>query len=289
VAVPGPAASVTATATNSFYPALGAFDGSADFAGTSGRSDIALASSAVHYSNSSGAFDYGQAGYGDGNWPDGLQLTDSVTKAAFTGTGTIVLPVSAIGTSVVTGPSNLLEEITQQSGGTVSVSYIYTPLGSTSENPWATSGNGGTLGGSVPSGPGAFAATAPGLKFIGGDLNGNWFNAHAGETFLIGSGANATISGFSLIDGDKLNLKALLGGAPLAHDLSNLGSFLGVTGQSTDFFGGTDTTLAVSGPGGAASLVLFNSGSVTASDWISNGSISLLDLISNNALVLPPH
>jgi hypothetical protein len=258
VAIPGSPSGIVTNASNDDSASLGAYDGSTDFAGASGKSDTQTSGSGSEL-------------------PANVTLTDAADLAAFTGTGTIALPVSTAGTSTVTGPSNLLEEITQQTGGTVSVTYIYTPFTGTRQEPVAPSGIAGQNAGALTAGA-PWAANAPQMTFIGADLYNGWAFTQPGQTLLIGSGASLTIADFSLTDGDKLNLNSILGGAPLAHDLSNLGSFLGVTGQTANVLGGTDTTLAVSGPGGAASLVLFNS-----------GSISLLDLVSNNVLVLPPH
>jgi hypothetical protein len=257
VATPGDASGPTANAGASDSFTLSAYDGSTDFSGTSGRSDT---QAVVPFETPT----------------NHATLTDGTDLSAFTGTGTIALQVSTIGTSTVTGPSNLLEEITQQTGGTVSVSYVYTP---SSDGP-AAPGDGGTGGpkGSPVAGAGEWAANAPGLLFIGGGVSATYVAAKPGETFLIGAGADAMINDFSLTDGDRLNLTTLLGGATLAPDLSNLGSFLSAAAATQNAAGGFDTTLSISGPGGAASVVLESSGSIT-----------VLDLVSNNALVLPPH
>lgn len=102
--------------------------------------------------------------------------------------------------------------------------------------------------------------------------------ARPNETFLIGSGATATIGGFDPAAGERLNLTGLLAGAPLANDLANLGAFISVVGQGPDPNGGTDTTLSLTGPGGGASLVL-----------VGGKAIAAADLLNDNALVLPPH
>lgn len=86
---------------------LGAFDGTEDFAGTSGKA----------LSNLSGTSSGTQ------------QLVDSALLAAFTGTGTIALPITAVGTSQAIGGGNLLTELTQQAGASVAVSYTYVPAG----------------------------------------------------------------------------------------------------------------------------------------------------------------
>jgi hypothetical protein len=259
VATPGDTAGLIANAGawdwDSFT--LGAYDGSTDFSGTSGRLDTFPSfpfTDATSYAT----------------------LTDGTDLSAFTGAGTIALPVSTAGTSTVTGPSNLLEEITQQTGGTVSVSYVYTPIAEP-----AASGDGGGTGMpkiSSVTGTGEWAANAPGLSFIGGGVSETYVTAKPGETFTIGSGANATINDFSPTAGDKLNLTMLLSGAALTPDLSNLGSFLSAEAAPQNAAGDVDTTLSISGPGGAASVVLANT-----------SSISVLDLVSDNALVLPSH
>lgn len=86
--------------------ALGAFDGTVDFAGSSGRIDT-----------------------GSDPYPLAGQLTTSITDAsvlaAFTGTGSYALPISSLGTSYATGGANM--EVLQQlsTGAVVSLSYVY--------------------------------------------------------------------------------------------------------------------------------------------------------------------
>jgi hypothetical protein len=138
------------------------------------------------------------------------------------------------------------------------------------------------MGATDPGASGGITPTSlgtPSLTFIGGTSSGvTAVTAQSNETFLIANGANALIENFSPAGGDKLDLTALLSGAALNSDLSNLGQFVSVTGQSADPNGGTDTILSVSGPGGSASLALGGA-----------GAISLSDLLNNNALVLPRH
>jgi hypothetical protein len=94
----------TSTASSSDTGGLGAFDGTMDFSGSSGRSDDIADNPLLDLPGS---------------------LYDTTNLAAFTGPGTIDLTVASLGSSLVTGPSNLYSEITQQTGGTVSVSYVY--------------------------------------------------------------------------------------------------------------------------------------------------------------------
>jgi hypothetical protein len=260
VATPGKPSGLYATAGGWDPVTLGAYDGTMDFAGESGQSIVS----------------------GDYSWtPGSATLADPTDLAAFTGTGNITLPVSSAGSSVLTGPSNLLAEITEQTGGTVTVSYVYTPFPTTSQATDTT----GLLAHPGVSAQTATAATAgnwsvnaPRMTFIGGFQGPTSVGANPNETFLIGAGADAVINGFSLAAGDKLNLAGLLAGAALAPDLSNLGSFLSVTGQNPGQISGWNTTLAVTGPSGAASLIL--SGPT---------AVAVLDLLNAKALILPSH
>jgi hypothetical protein len=161
------------------------------------------------------------------------------------------------------------------------------PIGPT--GPTGPTGPAGPQGPLGPTGPaGANASLAinqqtlgqSSLAFIGGSQPSQaTLTAQPNETFMIGKGANALIENFSIANGDTLDVRALLNGVSLAADLSNLGSFVSITGTTADPFGnGTDTNVSVSGPGGSAVLSLQGS-----------GAIKLSDLESGNALKLPPH
>jgi hypothetical protein len=87
------------------------------------------------------------------------------------------------------------------------------------------------------------------------------------------------IENFSITNGDTLDLRALLSGASLTSNLSNLSSYVSVAGYTSDPFGnGTDTQLSISGPGGKALVSLQGAGQLTVSQ-----------LLNANALLLPPH
>jgi hypothetical protein len=91
----------------------------------------------------------------------------------------------------------------------------------------------------------------------------------------------AYVQNFSLVQGDKLDLKQILAGAPLAHDLANIANFVKVTGhgQNDPGFGpGTKTSLEVTGPHGSALVNLEGA-----------GKLELKDLLQHNSLLLPPH
>ena len=84
---------------------LGAFDGSVDYAGTSGRIDQ-LSVQPVSSSTT---------------------LNIAADLAPFTGQGVVVLPVSATSSATIDGPGNLAAGLLTDAGGTVSVSYTYLP------------------------------------------------------------------------------------------------------------------------------------------------------------------
>lgn len=90
---------------------LGAYDGTADFAGTSGHTDPGLT---------------------DGFFPGGTlsfagSETDPSILAAFTGTGTYDVPISSTGTSLAQGGANLVSDLTLHAGANARFSYVYTP------------------------------------------------------------------------------------------------------------------------------------------------------------------
>jgi Ca2+-binding RTX toxin-like protein len=100
------------------------------------------------------------------------------------------------------------------------------------------------------------------------------------DTFVVNAaGGTDTISNFSLTNGDTLDLTKILSTASLAHDLSNLGSFVTLASVvDTAVSTGLDTKLTITGGGGSASVTLLNS-----------GPMALTDLVSHGSLVLPPH
>jgi hypothetical protein len=103
----------------------------------------------------------------------------------------------------------------------------------------------------------------------------------AGGTELLIRAGTDFVRNFSLTQGDKLDLTRILAGAPLAHDLANLGEFVKVLGSGRNdpgFGPGTKTTLEVSGLHGSAVVNLEGA-----------GKLDLHDLVKHNALMLPPH
>jgi hypothetical protein len=93
------------------------------------------------------------------------------------------------------------------------------------------------------------------------------------DSFSIAATPGAqSVAGFNMQYGDQLDLRQILAGASLAHDLSNLSSFVSVS------YSGSNTTLGVSGPGGSDTVLLSGI-----------GAPSLQGMINNNMFVLPPH
>ena len=100
------------------------------------------------------------------------------------------------------------------------------------------------------------------------------------QAALIRAGTD-NVRNFNLAQGDKLDLTKILAGAPLAHDLANLGNFVKVLGYSQNDSGfghGTKTSLEVTGPHGSAVVNLEGV-----------GKLELSDLLKHHSLLLPPH
>jgi len=115
--------------------------------------------------------------------------------------------------------------------------------------------------------------------------NGKQASTFAASTLAVSPSQDLVVQpgkqNVSFNHGEKLDLTQLLAGAPLAHDLTNIGDFVKVLGHGRNDAGfgqGTKTTLEVTGPGGSAVVNLESS-----------GKLGLKDLLSHNSLILPPH
>jgi hypothetical protein len=89
------------------------------------------------------------------------------------------------------------------------------------------------------------------------------------------------VKNFDLARGDKLDLRHILAGAPLAHDVANLGRFVKVLGYGNNdpgFGAGTKTMLEITGPHGTAVVNLQGV-----------GQLNLADLLKHHSLLLPPN
>ena len=114
LATPDPTTYVGAAANVTDGMSLAGYDGSEDFAGTSGRTDPGLTATAQ----------------------SSTELTSTEDLAAFTGDGNITLPLYAFGASSVSGPADLLTQLADQAGATISITYTYTPTGPSSDFVW---------------------------------------------------------------------------------------------------------------------------------------------------------
>ena len=83
---------------------LGTYDGTTDFGGTSGTTIGGLSST---LSNT-------------------FELSDPATVALFTGADAVDVPIVTSGTSVFDGSGNMLTNLSEMAGATVSIQYIYT-------------------------------------------------------------------------------------------------------------------------------------------------------------------
>jgi len=101
---------------------LAAFDGTADYAGTSGYSTNLAA-------QTSGSTDV---------------LTDPADLAAFTGHRAVVLPIAGTSAATIDGPGNLMAGLFTEAGGTAALSYTYIPA--------AVSTSGDTVGATATAG-----------------------------------------------------------------------------------------------------------------------------------------
>jgi hypothetical protein len=101
--------------------------------------------------------------------------------------------------------------------------------------------------------------------------------ASGDNTFVINAaGGTDTIAGFSLTNGDVLNLASILAGVSLTPD--NLSTFVDVVTQTDPRHSSwTDTVLTIKGNSGTATVTLLNTGSLTLAG------------LETASLVLPAH
>ncbi len=97
---------VTLSPSTNFVDPLTVFDGTIDFAGTSGVAHLGIALAA-------------SGGYSPALTP--------ATLAAFVGNGNVPFDAVALGTSIVTGPGNVISQILTAAGATITVCYEFQP------------------------------------------------------------------------------------------------------------------------------------------------------------------
>jgi RTX calcium-binding nonapeptide repeat (4 copies) len=107
----GGAANISASPTVEANQYLAGYDGVLDLAGSSGFGGAYASTSETDQT-----------------------LEGAASLAAFTGNGTITLPVSTVGTSTIDGPADLEAVLRAWAGATITVSYSYLPIGVTSDS-----------------------------------------------------------------------------------------------------------------------------------------------------------
>ncbi len=127
VALPNTADNLAVAPSVTGGMSLAGFDGSRSFTGPSGGVDQGLTATA--------------------NGEVQLLTTD---LTPFIGTGTISLPLSAVGTSSLIGPGNLLTQLLDQAGANVTVSYTYLAANTDSASCFAAGTRIATARGEVP-------------------------------------------------------------------------------------------------------------------------------------------
>ena len=109
IQMPGTLSPVSAAASVADSFALGGFDQSNDFAGTSGRLNSGLVNSGTVTTVFNAA---------------------STDLSAFIGSGSVAVPIGSTGTATANGPGDLSLELLTKAGATATVRYRYVPSGS---------------------------------------------------------------------------------------------------------------------------------------------------------------
>ena len=137
----------------------------------------------------------------------------------------------------------------------------------------------GTMIGSDPTTVSAATTSSDAMTFLGGSASSpSTVTAVPGETFVAENGTNAQINGFSIAQGDTLDLTALLNGvSPNLLDVGDIGNYVSLATPMSDGSGGWITDLTIRGPGGSALVALDSSTDIS----------SMSQLYA--ALTLPPH
>lgn len=243
----GVAAGVTAQAVANDTMALGSFDGTIDYAGASGHLDQGITQAATSY----------------------LSLSDPSQLAAFVGQGSVTLPISVTGTSVVDGPGNLAAHLLAQGGASVSITYSY-------DTAPTIAGAGGIV--TYAAGQAA-TALAPTL-----DLTDNYTTLAASAQVTISGGVTGDVlaadtagTGISASYDPTSETLNLSGTASVAAYQQVLRSVTFTSTSSDPSVGGTDTsriaTWSVTSPDGSTSDTATTGITIPAlpAQWIGGG------------------
>jgi hypothetical protein len=220
----GSSQTLSTDASVASYTTLAAYNGSTDFAGPSGFIDQGL---------TAGPFDYASPG----DFASTATSTTSDDLAAYTGQGTVDLPIVSSSTATIGGPGNLLAQLLAQSGATVTVSYTYQPVPVVSNAGDTVSFIPGSTvaadAGISLSDAGTSSLTSATVAITGGLLAGDWLAADTS-----GTGISAS---YDPTDG-TLTLSGTAALAAYQQVLSSV-AFSSSAGDPTA--GGSDTTRAL--------------------------------------------
>ncbi len=104
------------------------------------------------------------------------------------------------------------------------------------------------------------------------------FGAAAGnDSFVLNAaGGTVTVSGFSLTNGDTLDLTSILGGVSASTVLADLSAYVSLSSVTdAKHSGWIDSVLTVTGAGGTATVTLLNTGTLALADMVSSGALKL--------------
>jgi hypothetical protein len=169
----GSSQTLSTDASVATHTTLAAYDGSMDFAGPSGFIDQGLTAGPSNEYTSTAT------------------SSTSDDLAAYTGQGTVDLPIVSSSTATLDGPGNLLAQLLAQSGATVTVSYTYQPVPVVSNASDTVSFIPGSTVAADPgislSDVGTSSLTGATVAITGGLLAGDWLAADTGGTGISAS------------------------------------------------------------------------------------------------------
>lgn len=266
-----PSVTETASASTNTWMGLLGYDGTLDFAGTSG----AIAQRQTQAPTTRDA------------------LTDATDLAAFTGLGTVAVPLSAIGTSHLNGPGNLLARLLAEAGATATVSYTYVPNIPVTDITWSNDAGGawtdGTNWSSAPGAPGSsddVAITLPGTYTLNLDTAATVHSiiVDAPDATLV-LDANLAVTGDFILDAGTIEFN---GGTLSAGEVNVNGGL--ISGKAVDIES-AGTIAITNGSIAAGDFVLqsglFAVGPVTAMPagtiQLDSANVALTDAASPNA------
>jgi len=223
-----------------------------------------------------------------GNGNDEISLVGN-TNTLVAGNGRDEVTVNGTGNSVTLGNGN--NEVALSSTGTGNS----VTLGNGNNEVTIGAGNDGGCEHHASATPTTVPVTTDTLTLGSGNnhvflrSSGNTVNEGTGVTtidassginnrFVLAAGGTSTITGFTLTNGDTLDLTKVLADVSLAHDLSNLSSYVSLTSVvDAKHSAWTDTVLTITNGTASSTVTLLNTGTITLAN------------LQTASLVLPTH